>query len=397
MKIIVVSIFYSEGMGYSENCLPKALAATGHEVHVLTSNLNVYGNESGYLANYESFLGPADQGVKTFETDGYIVHRLPSSMLLGYVYIKNLIKTVREISPDIVHSTEIASFQTYMLAAYKPFSKFILYTETHQHMSVVKPFLKLKNKALLKKLTYKMTRTLPTFFASLFVKRCYAISPDCAEVAHKYFGVPFKKIKVQSLGTDTDLFRSAVSEADIKRRNDLREKLGYNDSDVVCIYTGRFSADKNPLLLAKAVKRLVSAGLSFHGLFIGEGPQGQEIAGYPNVKLVKFVKHKDLADFYLLSDMAVWPSQESLSMLDAASCGLPLIVSDSMGDSDRILNSGKFYKEGDVDDLSNVIKSLADKELRMELGKAGREKMENYYSWLKIARELTNDFLRDRK
>ncbi len=64
MKIVIVSSFYSEGMGYSENNLPKALASLGHEVHVITSNLNVYGTSSDYPKNYESFLGPADQGVK---------------------------------------------------------------------------------------------------------------------------------------------------------------------------------------------------------------------------------------------------------------------------------------------------------------------------------------------
>jgi hypothetical protein len=46
MKIAVVSIFYSEGMGYSENCLPRALAALGHEVHLITTVFNVYGNDA---------------------------------------------------------------------------------------------------------------------------------------------------------------------------------------------------------------------------------------------------------------------------------------------------------------------------------------------------------------
>lgn len=62
MKIAVVTTFYSEGMGYTENCLPKALVELGHEVDVITSNLNVYGNDEDYKETYEAFLGEADQG-----------------------------------------------------------------------------------------------------------------------------------------------------------------------------------------------------------------------------------------------------------------------------------------------------------------------------------------------
>lgn len=39
MKIVVVSTYCSSGMGYTENCLPRVLAARGHDVHLLTWSL----------------------------------------------------------------------------------------------------------------------------------------------------------------------------------------------------------------------------------------------------------------------------------------------------------------------------------------------------------------------
>ena len=63
LKIAIVSGFYSEGMGYSENCLSKALAKLGHDVHVVTSTYNVYGSEPLYDADYREFLGPATTAV----------------------------------------------------------------------------------------------------------------------------------------------------------------------------------------------------------------------------------------------------------------------------------------------------------------------------------------------
>jgi glycosyltransferase involved in cell wall biosynthesis len=393
MRIIFVSAFYSEGMGYCENCLPKALALLGHEVHLVTSNLNVNGNLSIYDKTYKSFLGPADQGTGRFEIDGYTVHRLQSKLKFGYVHYQGLAGKIRELSPDIVHSFEIASIQTYILAAIRPFLKFRLFTETHQHLSIVKPFLKNPKGHHLKKLVYRLSRTLPTYIASLFVEKCYAISPDCAFVASEYYGVSMKKIFLQSIGTDTDLFRPAGNEMELLIRTKMRTDLGYSDQDIVCIYTGRFSEDKNPMILANAIKLLASSGLPFYGLFVGDGDQIDKIKACPNVKVLPFMKHKDLADYYRLADIAVWPTQESMSMLDAASCGLPLVVSDRIGESDRIENSGKTYKENDTDDLSKVLSGFINNEVRIQYGRTGREKMLNKYSWIKIAKNLNAEYL----
>lgn len=389
MKIVLVSSFYSTGMGYVENCLPKALSSLGHDVHVLTSNLNVYGNEPGYEKNYGAFLGPANQGTGTFVVDGYKVHRLGSRSISGYVMIKHLIKEIKNLSPDIVHSIEIASLNTYILSIGRLFIKYKIFTESHQHLSVVKPFLKEKGNVA-KRIMYYLTRTLPTRICSIAVSKCYAISPDCAEVAQKYYGVPSHKIKIQTLGTDTDLFKPMIDKDLYYSR---RKELGFNNNDIICIYSGRFSKDKDPLILAKAVEMLSNKGMPFKSLFIGDGPQLPELLNISSAKVVRFVRYQELSEYYAISDIAVWPKQESLSMLDAASCALAVVVSDKMGDMDRVAGNGKVYKDGDVDDLSNVLSSLANKNERLDSGANGRRKMLKYYSWESIASNLINDYI----
>lgn len=392
MKIVIVSTFYSEGMGYTENCLPKSLATLGHEVHVVTSNLNIYGNEKDFRKTYGTFLGSADQGTGQFMTDNYTVHRLPSTTFLGYIYIKNLYSKIKELSPDIIHTTALAAFHTYRLSIFKPFFKYKLFAESHQHLSVVKPYLKNNKGFTLKKLVYQITRTLPSYLSSKAIEKCYAIAPDCAVVANKYYGVPKGKIKIQHLGTDTDLFRPANTDYEQNNRAILRKNLGYKEDDIICIYTGRFSKDKNPLILAKAIDKLSSEGLPFHGLFIGEGVQIDEILSCNKIKVIPFVKHKTLADYYKISDIAIWPTQESMSMLDAASCGLPLIVSDKIGEYDRIEGNGKVYTEGNLINLCEVLKSLISKEERKKLGNVGRKKMIDSYSWIGLAKGIEKDY-----
>jgi hypothetical protein len=240
MRIAVVSIFYSEGMGYSENCLPRALAALGHEVHLITTVFNVYGNQADYAKTYQDFLGPNRRSPGTTTVDGYQVHRLDAKALGGYIVSRGLRAKIGEIAPDVVHSLEIASLQTYQLALLRLVGRFALFCETHQHMSVVKPFLK-RPGSIVRKAVYGMTRTWPTRLASLAVEKCYAIAPDCAEVATRFYGVPREKVVLQSLGADTDLFHPVATPADESARAALRRQLGFTDEDIVCMYSGRLS------------------------------------------------------------------------------------------------------------------------------------------------------------
>src|SRR5690554_1056494 len=97
MRVAIVSAYYSQGMGYSENCLPKALAALGHEVHLITSTYNVFGNRPEYESTYAGFLGPAQVEAGSSVVDGYHVLRLPGRDVRGYVWMDGLIDAVREI------------------------------------------------------------------------------------------------------------------------------------------------------------------------------------------------------------------------------------------------------------------------------------------------------------
>lgn len=392
LRIVIVSAFYSEGMGYSENCLARALARLGHEVHVVTSTYNVYGNEPLYDATYASFLGSAEVAPGTREVDGYQVHRLPSHLLAGYVRLRGLGATIRGLRPDVVHSLEIGSLQTWELALGRIAGDYRLFTETHQNMSVVRSYMRDPNGPFLKRLGYRLTRTLPTALASRAVERCYAVAPDCREVATRFYGVPASKVKVVSLGADTDVFHPVEDDEDAARRDELRAKLGFGPTDIVAVYTGRFSPAKNPLVLAKAIEKLGGTDPRFKALFIGEGAQRDAIAQTPNAVVLPFMTHRSLADHYRAADLGVWPRQESMSMIDAAAAGLPVIVSERVGEPERVAGNGRLYVEDDVDSLADAIWSLVDPEERKRCGAIGRRKTLAGFNWARFAEALAEDF-----
>ncbi len=202
------------------------------------------------------------------------------------------------------------------------------------------------------------------------------------------------KASLCTLGVDTDLFHPAEDEAARQARAQLRETLGFAPSDIICIYTGRFSKDKNPLCLAQAIDVLTKQGESFRGLFVGNGPPAEvaAIRTCAGCTIHPFVPVRELPPLYRAADIGVWPQQESTSMLDAAAAGLPIVISDRVKALERVQGNGLTYHEGDPQDLARALQRLRDEDMRRQLGRAGAAKIAAEYSWLAIARRRVADY-----
>jgi glycosyltransferase involved in cell wall biosynthesis len=70
----------------------------------------------------------------------------------------------------------------------------------------------------------------------------------------------------------------------------------------------------------------------------------------PRCVALGFMPAAELGDFYRAADIAVWPATESISMLDATACGLPLVVSNQIY-QDHVTRNGYAYRQIDVESL----------------------------------------------
>jgi len=392
MKILFVTSYYTEGMGYLFNCLPKKLAELGHEVHVISSEGQIYFNQDVFK-NYNKIHKRNTVSENFKIIDGVKVHRLPHFEIMKTVYLRGLWRMLRQIKPDVVHVFEIASPYILQLAIAKPFLGYKLFTSNHYVLSVF-ALHKNWNKFSLAKLRWLLLKKYPGYFISFFTNKCFPATNDARYVAVKYMGMPLKKCKVTPLGVDTDLFKPISNAEELKARESLRTELGYLPGDIVCIYTGRFSQGKNPLVLAKSVELLHEKGFTeYKALFIGVGEQENEIEKCPGSKILGFEPFKNLFKYFQASDIGVWPTQESTSMIDAAACGIPIIVSDQLYARERTEGNGLDYKHENFVDLSEKLLKLRDPDLRRKMGHAGSEKMKNKYSWDIIAKEREADYL----
>jgi glycosyltransferase involved in cell wall biosynthesis len=371
LRIVFISDWFAENMGYAENCLPKAIASLGEEVHVVSANVQPYWDSPSYASTYQSFLGPPVVGVGETSMDGFRLHRLSYGRLMGRLRIRGLLGKLRALRPDVVQTFDVAALSSYEAALGRPLVGYRLFAESHLHASVFgqKPRWQLQA-------AHYCGRAM-----GLALERCYAISSDVADIAVKHLGMPADKVEICSLGVDTQAFRPADDPA---ARQATRQRLGFSSEEIVCIYTGRFASEKGPQVLADAVERL---GPPFRGLFVGGGT-ASEVAGLRNRRgcvVHPFVAARDLPALYQAAEIGVWPRQESTSQLDAAACGLPIVISDRVHVTERVEGNGLTHREGDVEDLAARLNALSEGDRRNQLGRAGARKMRERFSWLGIA------------
>jgi glycosyltransferase involved in cell wall biosynthesis len=393
MRVVILSETFAKNMGYMGSMLPKYLARQGVDVHVVSMDLPPYYQLTDFKETYGDFRNPVEKLAGTVEEfNGYQLHFLSHQKVFGYMKMKGLHRKLLDIKPQIVQSIPAIGWIPLDAALIKPLLGYKLFTGNHNSASTFE----LANKEYvftdIERLKCFFTRTIHGRLVSLLTEKCYGVTKDCAEIAWKYYGVQRKKVEVMHLGVDTDYFFPIDSKSLHDERMKVRKELGFDNNDIVCIYTGKFTESKNANILANAIERLRSMGLPFKGLFIGEGVQKELIEKNTSSVVVNFMPFNQLGAYYRSADIGVWPTNESTSMLDAAACGIPLIVSDGIVYRDHVEGNGLVYKMNDLDNLVDTLLSLRDSAERHRLGSFGAEKMLRDFSWESVAKRRINDY-----
>jgi glycosyltransferase involved in cell wall biosynthesis len=241
----------------------------------------------------------------------------------------------------------------------------------------------------LKKLFYATFRF---FFSSLLnqqLDKAIAVQEGTLEIINHYYGIT-KNVQLVSHGTNTDQYTFSA-----KSRQMVRRQLSISANEFVIIYTGKIIPAKGVDILVKAFTWLSKKYSDMTLLLVGAGPQEYldqmfnqlDKATKAKIKVTGFQDHTKLPGYYSAAELAVWPLQESMAMIDAASCSVPFIANHTLGAKERVANQNALlYKQDDERDLANKIESLyLDPNQRKAMGRRGRELVEKSFSWNQVA------------
>jgi len=173
------------------------------------------------------------------------------------------------------------------------------------------------------------------------------------------------------------------------------KKIAANTGEATVIFVGRFSPEKNLLMLVEALALLPKVKL----VLVGEGPlrpQMEALAAQRGVavEFVGIVPHEQLPELLNAADVFVLPSLSEghpKVLLEAMSCGLPCVGTNVQGIRDVIQDStnGLLCKLTKEDLASKIARVLSNRELADRLGRKAREFIEeNFDLDVLLAREI---------
>lgn len=157
-----------------------------------------------------------------------------------------------------------------------------------------------------------------------------------------------------------------------------RTRLGYKLDEIVITFIGKFQDKKNPLLLADAIIKFNTTYVKkIKLLFVGNGPLENILKkAYSESQYVNFLPFQNqslMPIVYLLGDIFCLPSKGpgetwGLSVNEAMSCGLPILVSNKCGCAIDLVEDGFngyiFISENQTD-LIKKLELLANSNLKL--------------------------------
>lgn len=154
-------------------------------------------------------------------------------------------------------------------------------------------------------------------------------------------GIDPSRMKVFRRGIDPSFVRY-----DENRQAAAKERLGLRDG-VTLLWAGRAGKEKNLDLLRCVYEEVLHNRPNVNLVIAGDGPELPALkawaADLPRVIFAGRVEREDLADFYFLSDLFVFPSTTDtfgMVVLEAQACGLPAIVT-NVGGPQEIVRDGE--------------------------------------------------------
>jgi len=380
MRIVHIVNHFMPELGYTEYYLARKQREMGHEVYVVTSDRLI--SVSRNIA-YEKVGVCDEEGVKVIRLRSFL--EVSGNSLVPINSLKNVLIN---LSPHIIHVHGALSPMALAPILYKRIigCKIVADVITGE---VLAKGLSLAVKTTILK-AYRST------FLSMFFRKidCFFANSEAAmEWINENLHVSNSRIRLIPLGADSELFRFEARE-----RKRIRKLLGMSDQHIIAIYTGKLLPHKKIDRLLFAAAPIFKNHENFKILIVGSGPSrylnyikklASELDINSNVIFHNEVHRTELPSFYSAADFAVWPGHHSISIIEAMSTGLPIIIPNSKWTNYLLKNkNGLSYPEGDTAELRRRICALLNSmKSRREMGRRSRELVENELNWTTIAEE----------
>lgn len=290
------------------------------------------------------------------------------------------IRILREFNPDVVHIHSefgVGLSGMHIAKLFKIPLIYTLHTMYDDYIYYVAP-----------KFLAPVVKNFSHRYAWVLAHNASALTGPSKKV-DEYFSRCHVKKEVDVIPNPVELDKFCLKNIDLSKVQQIREKYGLSDKELVVCFCGRIGKEKSIDKLLEYWKECSENDKSIHLMIFGDGPIKDElVAEAENLGLsdsVTFtgkVPHDELPTHYAACDIYVTASlsdTNSISMLEAMAMGLPVLhIKDELNGGQIVDNiNGYIYNDGQ--DLSRIITEFKHKSLtNVNLLKASsRKSVEN--------------------
>jgi len=360
---------YISGLVTSEVMLKHALEKQGHEVYVVTANL-------------ESFKYEYDEKERVLKIPG-----LPTGIYdsrLTSVYPIRAVNKIRSWKLDVIHSQTEFAVGTFA----RLFAKQYNIPLVHTYHTLYEDYVHYITKGYFNRSSKKIVEYLTKFY-------CETTATELIVPTNKIYKLFKEKYKFEKnihiIPTGIEVERFYKENQDDKEIENLRKVLKLNHKDFVILFVGRLAEEKNVEFLIHSQRELVNKHKNIKLIIVGDGPDKEKYEDYTkelgledNVIFTGKAAWKDMPYYYHVSDIFATASKtetQGLTVIEAMAANtVPVCMRDEAFQSmvTEDLNGLFFETE---EEYQNQILHLYDnrKELAM-IDKQARIQAEHYSS-----------------
>lgn len=294
----------------------------------------------------------------------------------------NLFRLLKQLSPQIVHSTTPKAGLIAAIAGFMASVPIRLHTFTGQ------PWLNLRG-------ALRMAARQSDRLIGWLSTRCYADSLSQSKFLVKEGLLPVNKICVVGEGSlsGVDVDRFDREKVGLETRERVRKELGISSKTPVLLFIGRIARDKGIRELLTAAEQLHSQAVDFSLLLLG--PMDDEAGGHssisrPELEGPSYLHYLGYSavpeEFIAASDVLCLPSYREgfgTVVIEAAAMGVPTVGTHITGLVDAVVDgeTGILVAVRDALALANALRTLIEKpDLRIRLGEQARSRARECFS-----------------
>ena len=360
---------YISGLVTSVAMLKKALEKEGHEVYVVTANLESF--------KYE--WNPVERVLK--------IPGLPTGIYdsrLTSIYPLKAVNKIRGWKLDVIHSQTEFAIGTFARLIAKQYNIPLI----HTYHTLYEDYVHYITKGYFNKSSKKLVEYITRFY-------CDTTATELIVPTNKIYKLFKEKYafdkNIHIIPTGIEVERFFIENIDNRQIKNLRNTYKISKKDFIILFVGRIAEEKNIKFLINAQKKLVKKSKNIKLLIVGDGPDKESyeklVKNYnleDNVIFTGKVSWEDMPYYYHVATIFTTASKsetQGLTVIEAMAANtVPLCIKDEAFQSMVTDELNGLFFETEEEYIKQVIKLYEDKKELQYLNKQARIQAEHYGS-----------------